>query len=233
METLPLTVWSFFLLLTLIAICSSMLCGMIFYYLIRRQISTTSGTLPTQPIEHAYRLAEVESVEIIKEATQRAKNIIQEAAVTRESLEARLEKSLSDMTDILNEKIISKEEEIMNQFQKVFQKIADSYENEGSSIARNFKDEGDTMLKTFIQTMHTEISSVREQVFARIDTKMSLIEEDLKKYRETQQKKLDENIQKITKNTIEMYMRDALSYENHEQILFKVMDHFKKNSSGN
>lgn len=205
----------------------------IIMYLIRRPTRSSFSRSSDQQIAINYKEAEVEAAEMVKDATERAKRIIQEAGITRESLEARLEKSLDEMTNILNEKILNKEDEIFNQYKKVFQKIAESYENEGSTIVSGFKDEGDTMLKTFIQTMHAEINSVREQVFEKIDAKMSLIEEDLKKYRETQQKRLDENIQKITKNTIEIYMRDALAYENHEQILFKVMDRFKKDNSTN
>lgn len=202
----------------------------IILYLIRRPRNNNPLHSTDQQIARTYKEAEFEASELMKDATEKAKRIIQEAGITKETLEARLEKSLNEMTNVLNEKILNKEDEIFNQYKKIFQKIADSYENEGSTIVSGFKDEGDTMLKTFIQTMHAEINSVREQVFDKIDAKMSLIEEDLKKYRETQQKRLDENIQKITRNTIEIYMRDALAYENHEQILFKVMDRFKKDN---
>lgn len=198
-------------------------------YLIRLRRPSSSEIKSTdQRIATNYKEAEFEASELMKDATEKAKRIIQEAGITKESLDARLEKSLGQMTDVLNEKILTKEDEIFKQYKNIFDQIAESYQKEGSTIVNGFKDEGDTMLKTFIQTMHAEINSVREQVFDKIDAKMSLIEEDLKKYRETQQKRLDENIQKITKNTIEMYMKDALAYENHEQILFKVMDRFKK-----
>ncbi|MBP7966896.1 hypothetical protein KAZ66_01355 [Candidatus Woesebacteria bacterium] len=200
-------------------------------YIIRlRRPSSNDVKSTDQRIATNYREAEFEASELMKDATEKAKRIIQEAGITKESLDARLEKSLGQMTDVLNEKILTKEDEIFKQYKNIFDKIAESYQKEGSTIVTGFKDEGDTMLKTFIQTMHAEINSVREQVFDKIDAKMSLIEEDLKKYRETQQKRLDENIQKITKNTIEMYMKDALAYENHEQILFKVMDRFKKDN---
>lgn len=199
-------------------------------YLIRRSPRNIEAKSADQKIASVYKEAEFEASELMKDASEKAKRIVQEAGITKETLESRLEKSLSQMTDVLNEKIVASEEEVFAQFKKVFEKISDSYQNEGTTIVNGFKEEGDTMLKTFIQTMHAEINSVREQVFDKIDAKMSLIEEDLKKYRETQQKRLDDNMQKITKNTIELYMKDALAYENHEQILFKVLDRFKKDT---
>ncbi|CAN5202136.1 hypothetical protein BH09PAT2_BH09PAT2_02070 [soil metagenome] len=202
----------------------------IIFYILRRPSINTISNATDQKIATNFKEAEFEATELMKDATEKAKRIIQDAGIIKDTLDSRLEKSLVEMTEKLNEKILTKEEEVSNTFKKVFDTIAQSYQNEGTTLVSGFKDQGDILLKTFIQTMHAEINSVRQQIFEKVDTKMELIEEDLIKYREEQQKRLNQNMQKIAKNTIELYMKDTLAYENNEQILFKVLDRFKKES---
>ena len=199
-------------------------------YLVRKAPHNHPEKTTDQQIASVYKEAEFEASELMKDAVSKAKRIIEEAGETKDSLDSRLEKSLSTMSDSITDKLIAKEEEIYGEFKKVFENISQSYQSEGGQIMNSFKDEGETVLKTFIQTMHAEINSVREQLFGKIDSKMNLLEEDMEKYREEQYKRVDQNIKKIAKGTLEAYMKDALTSENHEQILFKSLEKFKKES---
>lgn len=203
----------------------------ILIYLIQKSPNNEGGKTTDQKIASVYKEAEFEASELMKDASEKAKRIIQEAGIIKDTLDNRLEKSLEQMNEMLNQKILAKEEEIYAQFKKVFDTIAQSYQSEGASIVKNFKEDGETMIKTYIQTMHAEINSVREQIFQNLDQKMTLIDEDLQKYRDEQQKRIEQNLNKITRSTIESYMRDALAYENQEKIMFKVLEKFGQDTA--
>lgn len=233
MDALPREYLNFIVLATpILSLTFNIIFVLSIIALLKKKSSAGGVAMPLdEQIATTMKEAEYHATELMKDAAERAKKIIEEAGIIKESLEERLDQSLEEMNRGLIEKLHEEEARILDEFKKLFQVLSDSYQTEGARISERFKDEGDTMVKTFIQSIHAEINSVREKIFSRIDSNLSLIEEDLEKYRDQQYQKLEQNIKMTAKESLIAYMKNALNYELHEELTFKAMDQYKSSFS--
>ncbi|MBP9691518.1 hypothetical protein KBD81_05575 [Candidatus Woesebacteria bacterium] len=173
--------------------------------------------------------ADLRATEIIEEAAKKGKEIINEAAATKNVIEEKLNKMVQDTTDSAQNQLDIEKGAIVEKFKEAYGRLIQQYDSETQVLVSNLQHEAREAQQEFKNSLKTETIRILAEMKDNSAKQIEEVGNDIKKYREHEFSKIDEQAQGMIKQYISDYFSSEITKDHHENILFQALDKFKKN----
>jgi|GEM_PF-5866977 len=171
--------------------------------------------------------AEQRTTEIIEDATHKAKNIIKEAQGTKQILSEKIDKLVSDTTDIAQNELDTEKATIVAKFKESYSGLVQQFEGESQSLMASLQHDSREIRKTFSDSVQKSTVAVLKDLKDTAQQQIIDVDTEIKEYRTSTFKKIDEHANNIIKQIVTEYFNTKLTNKNQESILTKTFEKFK------
>jgi len=172
--------------------------------------------------------ADKRTLEIIDEATEKAKIIVNQAQGTKQLLDEKLDKLIEDTTDIAQNELSAQKTTIVEKFRDGYGELVNQFEGETQTLMAELQHDSRELRKTFSDDVKKDTVEVLRKLTDGAEEKIANVEQEIKEYRESSLKKIDEHTNAIIKQMVNEYFNNDLTEKAHESILEKTFEKFKE-----
>lgn len=180
-------------------------------------------------ITTVFKEAELKATFIIHDAAEKAKTIISEATQTRAQLEQSMKGTFQEIFTSMREQIKQENQVFSGHMQKIIVDISGMLKQESVKMIQELKNEAKTQVQLFAKTMHEENKGIHNELLGQIKLEIDVIKNELQAYRDEEYKKIDQHLTIVLQTLLKEYLKDTLSYEINEDIVFKALEKYKDN----
>ncbi len=184
-------------------------------------------------ITTVFKEAELKASFIIHDAAEKAKTIITEATQTREQMEASMKGTFQEIFVSLRDQIKQENQAFSTHMQQIINDISTMLKQESVKMIGELKTEAKTQVQLFAKTMHEENKGIHNELLDQIKLEIDVIKNELQAYRDEEYKKIDQHLTIVLQTLLKEYLKDTLSYEINDEIIFKALEKYKDNSLDN
>ncbi len=180
-------------------------------------------------ITTVFKEAELKASFIIHDASEKAKTIVTEATQTRQQMEQSMRGTFQDIFTSLREQIKQENQMFSTHMQKIINDISALLKQESVKMIGELKTEAKSQVQLFAKTMHEENKGIHNELLDQIKLEIDVIKNELQAYRDEEYKKIDQHLTIVLQTLLKEYLKDTLSYEINEEIIFKALEKYKDN----
>jgi len=171
--------------------------------------------------------AEQRTTEIIEDATNKAKAIVKQAQGTKQILDEKIDKMVTDTTDIAQNELDSQKATIVTKFKESYSGLVQEFEGETQSLLAALQHDSREIRKSFSDSVQKSTLDVLKGLKDTAQQQIIDVDKEIKDYRTTTFKKIDEHANSIIKQIVTEYFNTELTNKNQESILTKTFEKFK------
>ncbi len=184
-------------------------------------------------ITTVFKEAELKASFIIHDAAEKAKVIVTEATQTRQEMETSMKTAFQEIFVSLRDQIKHENEAFSVHMQQIVNDISAMLKQESVKMIGELKTEAKTQVQLFAKTMHEENKGIHNELLDQIKLEIDVIKNELQAYRDEEYKKIDQHLTIVLQTLLKEYLKDTLSYEINDEIIFKALEKYKDNALDN
>lgn len=181
-------------------------------------------------ITTVFKEAELKASFIIHDAAEKAKTIVSEATQTRQEMEASMKSAFQEIFVSLRDQIKQENQSFSAHMQQIINDISGMLKQESVKMIGELKNEAKTQVQLFAKTMHEENKGIHNELLDQIKLEIDVIKNELQAYRDEEYKKIDQHLTIVLQTLLKEYLKDTLSYEINDEIIFKALEKYKDNT---
>ena len=174
--------------------------------------------------------AREKSMQIISQATSKAQNSLGSIEKLSSESKSLLTSELDGLVRTEAENLKSASQELINFYKTSLTKQQQENIAEFAQASQEVEQELDKEMDEFRDTLHEETVEMREKVEAKSEAEYQKIEKELELYKARRLKVLDETIYDILHDVSKQVFGEALSMEEHQELVMKALEEAKQNN---
>lgn len=199
-------------------------------YLWRSSQNTKNKKNSDEIITTVFKEAELKASFIIHDAAEKAKTIVSEATQTRQQMEASMKGAFQEIFTTLRDQIKQENQAFSGHMQQIINDISGMLKQESVKMIGDLKNEAKSQVQLFAKTMHEENKGIHNELLDQIKLEIDVIKNELQAYRDEEYKKIDQHLTIVLQTLLKEYLKDTLSYEINDEIIFKALEKYKDNA---
>lgn len=199
------------------------------FYLWRTSKQSKDKKSTDEIISTVFKEAELKASFIIHDASEKAKTIITEATQTRQQMEESMRGTFQEIFTSMRDQIKQENQLFSTHMQQIINDISGLLKQESVKMIGELKNEAKTQVQLFAKTMHEENKGIHNELLDQIKLEIDVIKNELQAYRDEEYKKIDQHLTIVLQTLLKEYLKDTLSYEINEEIIFKALEKYKDN----
>lgn len=184
-------------------------------------------------IRTVFKESELKASFIINDAAEKAKAIVAEATQTRQEMETSMKNAFQEIFSSLRDQIKQENQAFSTHMQQIINEISALLKQESVKMIGELKNEAKTQVQLFAKTMHEENKGIHNELLDQIKLEIDVIKNELQAYRDEEYKKIDQHLTIVLQTLLKEYLKDTLSYEINDEIIFKALEKYKDNTMNN
>lgn len=178
-------------------------------------------------ITTVFKEAELKASFIVHDAAEKAKTIILEATTSRQEMEKTMKSTFEEIFASMKNQVKQENQAFSVHMQQTINEIAALLKQESFKMITDLRNESKQQVKLFAQTMHEENKGIHNELLGQIKLEIDVIKNELQAYRDEEYKKIDQHLTTVLQTLLKEYLRDVLTYELNDELIFKALDKYK------
>lgn len=182
-------------------------------------------------ITTVFKEAELKASFIIHDAAEKAKNIIIEATNSRQEMEKSMKVTFEEIFSTMKNQVSQENQALSVHMQQTISEISTSLKQESLKMITDLRNQAKDQVKLFAQSMHEENKGIHNELLGQIKLEIDVIKNELQAYRDEEYKKIDQHLTTVLQTLLKEYLRDVLTYELNDELIFKALDKYKESNT--
>jgi len=180
-----------------------------------------------QEIHLKENLAEKEN-KILRQAQDKAGNIIEDAIVTASKMEKGAKINQEELEKILREKLEEVADRVMQSYQTQLEKAKEKDIEMFNRVSKGIEDDLNLHTENLKNILAKQTVESQEIVTQKLDSAYETMLVEVEEYRSERLAKVDEQIYQILQNVTEKVLGKTLSLDKHQDLIIQALEKAKK-----
>ena len=196
-------------------------------YLTKKNTQSIVNKSTDEIITTVFKEAELKASFIVHDAAEKAKTIITEATTSRQDMEKNMKSTFEEIFTTMKNQIKQESQAYSVHMQQTINEISVLLKQESFKMITELRTESKAQVKLFAETMHQENKGIHNELLEQIKLEIDVIKSELQAYRDEEYKKIDQHLTTVLQTLLKEYLRDVLTYELNDELIFKALDKYK------
>lgn len=196
-------------------------------YIMRNNRKSAINKSTDEIITTVFKEAELKASFIVHDAAEKAKTIITEATTSRQEMEKSMKATFEEIFTTMKNQVKQESQAYSTHMQQTINEISGLLKQESLKMITDLRVESKAQVKLFAQTMHEENKGIHNELLEQIKLEIDVIKNELQAYRDEEYKKIDQHLTTVLQTLLKEYLRDVLTYELNDELIFKALDKYK------
>ncbi len=202
-------------------------------YMARNNSKASVNKNTDEIITTVFKEAELKASFIVHDAAEKAKTIITEATTSRQEMEKSMKSTFEEIFTTMKNQVKQESQAYSVHMQQTINEISGLLKQESLKMITEIRTESKEQVKLFAQTMHEENKGIHNELLEQIKLEIDVIKNELQAYRDEEYKKIDQHLTTVLQTLLKEYLRDVLTYELNDELIFKALDKYKDANTTN
>jgi vacuolar-type H+-ATPase subunit H len=202
-------------------------------YVMRNNSKSSINKSTDEIITTVFKEAELKASFIVHDAAEKAKTIITEATTSRQEMEKSMKATFEEIFTTMKNQVKQESQAYSAHMQQTINEISGLLKQESLKMITELRVESKEQVKLFAQTMHEENKGIHNELLEQIKLEIDVIKNELQAYRDEEYKKIDQHLTTVLQTLLKEYLRDVLTYELNDELIFKALDKYKDANTTN
>lgn len=165
---------------------------------------------------------------IIDQATKKASQVMMQAQQFDRTAEGQLSQKLEEASRLHAEELKNATQDLLTLYKDALEKVKQEDITHAANISKNIDSLTEKELGKLHQVLSQQTVQSEQLVQEKINKDYQALEEELKNYKETRLKEIDESLLQIVQNVTEIVLQRQLSVVDQEQLVYEALTKVKE-----